>query len=193
MAVANSSLADPLDILRDEILACRKCPLRLTCNQPVAGAGARNARLMFIGEAPGASEDEQGVPFVGRSGKLLTQVLAEHGIERAEVFISNIVKCRPPGNRDPKPSEIKTCAPYLAAQIELLNPSIICVLGRHAAATLLARPVKITQEHGIWMKYSERDFLIALHPSAALRTPKFREQFEYDIDMLAQRYHELAG
>jgi DNA polymerase len=148
---------------------------------------------MFIGEAPGAQEDESGLPFVGRSGQLLTRVLESNGIRREDVFISNIVRCRPPGNRDPKPEEIKACAPWLERQIELIDPPLLCVLGRHAAATLLGRPIKIMQEHGQWMEYRGRKLLIALHPSAALRMPKFRASFEEDIRVLAEEYGKYAG
>lgn len=182
---------DPFEILRHEVLSCTRCPLNLTRTHAVFGAGNRNAKLMFIGEAPGAMEDQEGTPFVGRSGQLLTRTLGAQGIERSDVFISNIVKCRPPDNRDPKPLEIKSCTPYLLTQIDLVNPLLICALGRHAAATLLERPVKITEEHGQWLQYRGRPFLIALHPSAALRSPKFKEQFEYDIATLAMAYHTL--
>lgn len=184
--------ADPLDIMRHEIVTCTKCPLSLTRTHAVPGDGSRNARLMFIGEAPGAAEDQAGMPFVGRSGKLLSEVLGRHGIRREDVFITNIVKCRPPENRDPRPMEIQACSPYLAGQIELINPKYICVLGRLAAARLLGRPVKITVEHGQWLEYHSRQLLIALHPSAALRTPAFRQQFEYDIEVLAKAYFESA-
>lgn len=128
-----------------------------------------------------------GLPFVGRSGKVLTRVLGENGIAREEVFISNIVRCRPPGNRDPKPEEIAACRPWLEEQIRLINPPFLCVLGRHAASTLLKRPVKIMQEHGVWMPYDGRELLIAIHPSAAMRMPKFREAFEADIAAVAER------
>lgn len=179
--VPGPSPEDPFEIVRQQVISCTRCPLSQTRTHAVFGAGNQNAKLLFIGEAPGAMEDLQGLPFVGRSGQLLTQVLEKNGISRTDVFISNIVKCRPPENRDPRPSEIKACTPFLYAQIEMINPMLICVLGRHAAATLLERPVKITLEHGQWMDYRGRRLLIALHPSAALRSPKYREQFETDI------------
>lgn len=182
---------DPFEALREEVSVCRRCPLGCIRTNAVFGTGNRNADLMFVGEAPGAQEDLAGMPFVGRSGQLLTRVLEGHGISRDDVFISNIVKCRPPENRDPKPLEVQACSPYLFAQIDLINPGIVCALGRHAAATLLERKVKITEEHGKWMKYRDRDFLIALHPSAALRMPRFKEQFEHDMAVLAEKYHKL--
>ncbi len=182
---------DPFEILRDDIGVCQRCPLGCIRTNAVFGAGNRKADLLFVGEAPGAHEDLQGLPFVGRSGQLLTKVLEGHGISRDDVFISNIVKCRPPDNRDPKPEEVQACSPFLFAQIDLIEPAIVCALGRHAATALLARKVKITEEHGKWMTYRNLPFLIALHPSAALRMPRFRAQFEYDIAVLAERYHQL--
>lgn len=191
-ALLRNPAFEPFTTLREKIMACQKCPLACTRANAVFGAGDLTAKLFFVGEAPGAEEDLVGMPFVGRSGQLLTRVLESHRISRDDVFISNIVKCRPPDNRDPKPAEVQACSPYLFAQIDMINPAIVCALGRHAAATLLGRKVKITQEHGQWLKYRDRDFLIALHPSAALRMPRFREQFEYDMAVLAERYHQLA-
>ncbi len=189
--LAPEKLQDPFDNLRMEVLVCQRCPLGCIRTNAVFGAGNRNADLLFVGEAPGAQEDLVGMPFVGRSGQLLTRTLESHGICRDDVFISNIVKCRPPDNRDPKPAEVQACSPYLFAQIDMIKPVIVCALGRHAAATLLERKVKITEEHGQWMKFHDRDFLIALHPSAALRMPRFKEQFEHDIAVLAERFHKL--
>lgn len=184
---------DPLDLLRGQVTACMRCPLGAGRNHAVFGEGPRDAKLMFIGEAPGAQEDEAGMPFVGRSGQLLTRILAENGVSRDEVFISNIVRCRPPQNRDPRPEEIQACSPWLEKQIELINPPLLCVLGRHAASTLLKRPVKIMQEHGQWMDFEGRRLLIALHPSAALRMPKFRAGFEHDMQAVAAELRRVAG
>ncbi len=181
------------EIMREHVRVCQRCPLSCTRTNAVFGAGNLNARLLFVGEAPGAQEDLVGLPFVGRSGQLLTKVLEARGISREEIFISNIVKCRPPENRDPKPAEVQACTPYLFSQIDMINPSIVCALGRHAAAALLERKVLITQEHGKWMNYRGRTFMIALHPSAALRMPKFKELFEYDIAILASKYHEMQS
>lgn len=188
----HTGLSDEFERLRAQVLSCTRCPLAATRCHAVFGDGPRGAKLMFIGEAPGAQEDEAGLPFVGRSGQLLTRVLASHGISRDEVFISNIVRCRPPGNRDPKPEEIAACRPWLEEQIRLINPLLLCVLGRHAASTLLKRPVKIMQEHGVWMPFDGRELLIALHPSAAMRMPKFREAFEADIATVAARLQQVS-
>ena len=181
---------EPLDLLRQQVEICRKCRLGYDRIHAVFGGGSRTARLMFIGEAPGAQEDQAGEPFIGRAGQFLTRTLEMHGITRSEVFVSNIVKCRPPNNRDPMPDEIAACAPYLFEQIDQIKPSMLCALGRFAAAALLGRPVKITQEHGKWLEYRGIPFLIAMHPSAAMRSTAFKLQFEHDIAVLAARYRE---
>lgn len=182
-----------LEQLRTQVLACTKCALCAGRNNVVFGDGPADARAILIGEAPGAQEDEVGMPFVGRSGQLLTRVLEENGIRRDQVFISNIVRCRPEGNRDPRPEEIRACRPWLEKQIEIIDPPLVCVLGRYAASTLLGRPVKIMAEHGIWQPFEGRRLLIALHPSAALRMPKFRAAFEEDIRALARELDVLGN
>lgn len=183
---------EELDRLRYQVVTCTRCPLSQSRCNAVFGEGSATAPLMFVGEAPGANEDASGMPFIGRAGQFLDKALNAHGIPRNDVFISNIVKCRPPENRDPLPQEIATCSPYLLEQIRLINPQVICALGRHAAATLLGRPVKIMQEHGQWLRYQDRDFLIVMHPSAAMRSIKFRAEFEKDIEVLAGRYRQVA-
>jgi len=190
-AGSEDAASDPLELLRRKVEVCNKCELSCQRANAVFGEGARHAKLMFIGEAPGANEDATGMPFVGRAGQMLTRTLESNGISRDDVFISNVVKCRPPENRDPTPKEIEACSPFLYEQIDLINPAMVCALGRYAAAAVLGRPVKITQEHGIWMEYRERPFMIAMHPSAAMRSIAFREQFERDIALLAERYHSL--
>ncbi len=182
----------PWGKLRASVCVCTRCRLSLTRTRVVFGDGPADAKLMFIGEAPGAQENEVGLPFVGRSGQLLARILNENGIQREQVFISNIVRCRPPENRDPRPDEIAACSPWLDKQIQLINPALLCVLGRHAASTLLGRPVKIMQEHGQWLEFKDRKLLIALHPSAALRMPKFREGFEEDMRSVAEEYRRLS-
>lgn len=184
---------EPFDELRNQVLVCQKCRLGHLRTNAVFGSGAMDADLLFVGEAPGAAEDKSGWPFVGRAGQILTRELAVHGISRDEIFISNIVKCRPPDNRDPKPDEIAACSPYLYEQIALLRPQMICALGRYAAASLLGRPVKITQEHGQWLEYRGIPFLIAIHPSAAMRSSQFKTHFTGDIAALANRYRQLPG
>jgi DNA polymerase len=138
-----------LEIVAAEASTCTKCRLSETRTQVVFGTGAPTARLMFIGEGPGAQEDAQGLPFVGRSGKLLDQLIAEElGMTRAQVYIANVVKCRPPENRDPKPDEIDACRPYLTAQLDLIRPGVVITLGRYAAQWLLNTTEGITKLRG---------------------------------------------
>jgi DNA polymerase len=166
------------------------CPLAATRTNLVFGMGNANADLMFVGEAPGATEDQQGKPFVGRAGQLLDTLLEEIGLSRGEVFIANILKCRPPGNRDPLPEEIEECTPYLMRQIELIEPKVIATLGNFATKTLTGSPVGITrccgrpQEHEL----AGREVTIypLFHPAAALRTPKVLEQLRGDFARLPE-------
>jgi len=145
--------AGELEKLADEVHRCRKCELGSLRTNAVPGEGNPNARIMFIGEAPGADEDAQGRPFVGRAGKLLDKVIAAMGLKRSDVFIGNILKCRPPENRDPRPEEIISCLPYLQRQIELINPEVIVALGAHAARTLLNTNKPIGQLRGQFHEY----------------------------------------
>ena len=147
------------DDLEREALACTKCPLATQGRtQVVFGVGSRDADLVFVGEGPGAEEDKQGIPFVGRAGQLLTRLIADIGMTRDDVYIANVVKCRPPGNRDPQPIEIETCRPYLEAQLELLAPRVIVTLGNFATKLLLDTKEGITKLRG-----QERSYAIAAH------------------------------
>lgn len=175
--------------LAEEVAACRKCSLGALRKNPVFGEGNPDADLVFIGEAPGATEDDTGRPFVGAAGNLLTEELAKHGIRREEVFICNILKCRPPQNRDPYPEEIAACEPYLLRQLDLLKPKMLCALGRFAAMTLLRRPVPIMRMRGTWQRYHDIPLFICLHPAASLHQPANRKYFEKDIETLANAYH----
>jgi DNA polymerase len=166
------------------------CPLAGTRTHIVFGMGNADADLMFVGEAPGATEDQEGKPFVGRAGRLLDELLVEIGLSRGEVFIANILKCRPPGNRDPLPEEIEECTPYLMRQVELIEPRIICTLGNFATKTLTGSPVGITRCCG---RPQERrlaglDVTIypLFHPAAALRTPKVLEQLRADFSRIPE-------
>lgn len=155
--IENKKMADAAKVELEKIAAevdlCRKCELGSLRTNSVAGEGNPNARIMFIGEGPGADEDAQGRPFVGRAGKLLDKVIAAMGLKREDVFIGNILKCRPPENRDPKPDEIINCLPYLQKQIELINPEVIVALGAHAARTLLNTNKPIGQLRGQFQEY----------------------------------------
>jgi uracil-DNA glycosylase len=166
--------------------ACERCSeLAATRKTVVFGAGNADADLMFVGEAPGASEDEQGLPFVGRAGKLLDQLLAEIGMERKEVFVANVLKCRPPGNRDPLPIEIENCEDYLLRQVELIEPSVICTLGNFSTKLLRGDPTGITRLHGrpemITLGRRAARLYPIYHPAAALYTPRMLETLREDF------------
>jgi DNA polymerase len=170
---------------------CTRCPeLAATRRTVVFGAGNADAELMFVGEAPGASEDEQGVPFVGRAGKLLEQLLGEIGQKRTDVFIANVLKCRPPGNRDPLPIEIENCQEYLLRQVELIQPTVICTLGNFSTKLLRGDPTGITRLHGqpevlVLGARAVRLYPI-YHPAAALYTPRMLETLREDFTRLPE-------
>ncbi|MDX6590354.1 MAG: uracil-DNA glycosylase, partial [Solirubrobacterales bacterium] len=132
-----------------EVSSCTRCPLHETRTRTVFGAGNADAELMFVGEAPGAEEDRQGLPFVGRAGQLLNELLGEIGLSREDVFIANVLKSRPPGNRDPQPAEIAACEPYLFEQVRLIEPKVVCTLGNFATKLLSGSPVGITKVRGV--------------------------------------------
>ncbi len=177
-----------------EASVCEKCPLSKTRTKVVFGAGNADADLMFVGEAPGAEEDRQGLPFVGRAGGLLTQMLEGIGMSREDVFICNTLKCRPPGNRDPQPLEIESCQPYLAEQVRLIEPRVVCTLGNFATKLLTGSQTGITRVRGAAQVHElggRTVFVLPLfHPAAALRTPAvadtLRSDFERLPDLLAQ-------
>jgi uracil-DNA glycosylase len=177
---------DALKEVLAQARACTRCAeLAATRKSVVFGAGNADAELMFIGEAPGASEDEQGLPFVGRAGQLLGQLLAEIGLERPDVFIANTLKCRPPGNRDPQPIEIQNCQDYLLRQVELIQPSVICTLGNFSTKLLRGDPTGITRLHGqpeviVLGRRAVRLYPI-YHPAAALYTPRMLETLREDF------------
>jgi uracil-DNA glycosylase len=153
-----------------EASTCTRCRLAEERTQVVFGTGTAEAALMFIGEGPGAEEDRQGLPFVGRSGKLLDQLLLEElGLRREAVYIANVVKCRPPGNRDPRPDEIDACRPYLTAQLDLIRPAVVVTLGRFAAQWLLQTTEGITKLRGRSYPFAHGVLIPTLHPAAALR------------------------
>lgn len=166
-------------------LGCTACPLHQTRTTVVFGAGSADADLMFIGEGPGASEDEQGLPFVGRAGKLLDTLLQEIGLERGSVFITNVVKCRPPGNRDPHPEEIESCHPFLRSQVELIEPRVICTLGNFSTKLLRGDPTGISRLHGQdevrTIGARTMRLLPLFHPAAALYTPSSLQTLRDDF------------
>lgn len=170
--------------LKTECENCRRCGLYSTRDKNVFGVGDKKAKIMFVGEGPGADEDRLGEPFVGRAGKLLDTMLASIGFDRSMVYIANIVKCRPPQNRDPLPEEQAACTPWLDAQIELLDPRIIVCLGRIAAGYLIKPDFKITAEHGRWFDYKGRKITAVYHPAALLRDPSKRGDTFADLRMI---------
>jgi uracil-DNA glycosylase len=180
---------------RDELVAfyhelsdCRKCPLAEGRNTVVFGTGDPDSDLMFVGEAPGFHEDKQGKPFVGQAGKLLDKLLAEIGLERRQVFIANVLKCRPPGNRDPQPAEIEACEGHLFRQIELIQPRVVCSLGNFATKLLSGSPAGITKVRGVPQARElggRTVFLYPIfHPAAALYTPAMLERLREDFKAL---------
>jgi uracil-DNA glycosylase family 4 len=176
---------DALDALHEEIRTHGGCGFEIceTATHLVPGEGSHTADVMLVGEAPGASEDKAGRPFVGRSGKLLDELLAEAGLERGDVFITNVVKARPPGNRDPKADEVAHHMPWLEQQLALIDPSVVIPVGRHALAHF-APGRKITEVHGTPLLEGERRLVPWLHPAAALRNPRLRETLVQDARAL---------
>jgi DNA polymerase len=173
-----------------EASVCTRCALAETRTTVVFGAGNADADLMFVGEAPGANEDKQGLPFVGQAGKLLDKLLGEIGLERGEVFIANVLKCRPPGNRDPRPQEIEACRDYLHRQVDLIEPLVICTLGNFATKLLRGDPTGISRIHGqpevhVLGHRAVRLFPI-YHPAAALYTPSMLETLRADFARLPE-------
>lgn len=157
-----------LDEIAAEVRGCTRCPLHLTRRQGVPGTGPASARIMAVGEAPGEREDQEGKPFVGAAGQLLTQLLEEIGLSRSDIFITNVLKSRPPGNRDPQPEEVEACSAYLDRQIEAIQPEVILVLGRHALQRLLPGAAGISRAHGTVIHREGRSYMPCYHPAAAL-------------------------
>ncbi len=185
-----------LEELKEEVYRCKKCPLHLQKTNYVFGSGNPYAKVMFVGEAPGADEDREGLPFVGRAGKLLTQLLKEIGLDREkDVYIANVLKCRPPGNRDPLPAEIRACSPYLVKQIKIIKPKLLVALGRFAAYFLSGRDkVPLSKLRG---KLHESVFgprlLVTYHPAAILRNPGRMHEIKSDFRMILKILEENGG
>lgn len=168
------------------VAGCTKCDLHKTRKKTVFGVGDSAARWMFIGEAPGADEDTQGEPFVGRAGQLLNAMLFAMGLKRAEVYIANVLKCRPPGNRDPQPNEVECCEPYLLRQISLIQPKLIVALGRHAAHSLLKTDAPLSRLRGQRLVYHGTSLVVTYHPAYLLRSPGEKRKVWTDL-CLAKR------
>jgi uracil-DNA glycosylase len=182
-----------MDDLYSQIHDCTICPLGSTRKNFVFGSGNPNADIMVIGEAPGADEDEQGLPFVGRAGQLLTKILEAINLSREEVFICNIIKCRPPQNRVPNPIEVESCEPYLMKQIELIKPEFILALGLTAVDTLLKKKHKMGDIRGSIMNYHGIKMLVTYHPAALLRNPEWKKHTWEDVKNLRRLYDEYLN
>ena len=178
---AKSDVAAALGKIEKTVSKCQKCGLAKTRTSTVFGTGSTRPPVLFIGEAPGAEEDRQGLPFVGRAGQLLTKMLEAVGFKREDVYITNVLKCRPPGNRDPQPDEVECCEPYLLEQLSLLNPHLICALGRHAAQTLLKTDTGINKLRGSFHDYHGIKILPTFHPAYLLRNPADKRKAWEDL------------
>lgn len=174
-------VSDELELIAQEVRACTKCRLYQTAKNGVPGEGSPTADIMLVGEGPGFHEDAQGRPFVGPAGQLLNELLAKAGLRREDVFITNIVKHRPPGNRDPEPDEKAACFDYLERQIATMKPKLIVTLGRHSMTSFFGPSVKISQVHGTAKPWRDIMAYACFHPAAALHQPRFREALEQDF------------
>jgi DNA polymerase len=179
-----SEFPSNLQAFHASIKHCQKCTLAAGRTQVVCGDGNPQAEIMFVGEAPGYYEDREGIPFVGAAGKLLDRLLEDIGLQRADIFIANVVKCRPPQNRDPRPEEVEACQPYLFHQIELIRPRVICTLGNFATQLLLGKKVGITKVRG--QPFQIKDYFVfpMLHPAAALHREQFQGAVRDDFQRL---------
>ena len=186
--IFSSPQKHPLWDYYEEISSCLKCELGNTRNNFVFGAGNPDADIMFVGEAPGEQEDKLGIPFIGRAGKLLDRVLDEVGLSRKDVFIANVLKCRPPKNRDPLPEEIALCENYLHRQIELINPNVIVALGRISANTLLRQQNALKDMRGITYNYHNTDLRVTYHPAAILRNMGMYDLLKGDMREIVGKY-----
>ena len=174
---------DSLEAIADAVAKCTRCPLYATAKNPVPGTGNPNADFMIVGEAPGADEDEQGVPFIGRAGQLLTKIIGAIDLSRDDVFIANVLKHRPPGNRNPTPDEVAACSPYLVHQIELVRPKVILALGTFAAQTLLETKTTIGKLRGQIHRYYGVPLIVTYHPAALLRNPAWKRPTWEDVQL----------
>jgi DNA polymerase len=174
------------DALKQKVLGCRECELSKTRTNVVFGEGNMHAKLMFVGEAPGRDEDREGRPFVGRAGQLLTKIIEAMGLRREDVFIGNVLKCRPPENRNPMPSEIVKCSPYLLAQIKSIKPEVICALGKFAAQTLLNTETPISKLRGVFHDFHGVRLMPTYHPAYLLRNPQDKKFVWEDMKLVAK-------
>ena len=177
-----------LQLFYKSICNCQKCPLGSTRTHFVFGVGNEKANIVFIGEAPGEKEDLEGKPFVGRAGKLLDKMLSAIELTRDDIYICNVLKCRPPNNRDPLPSEVEQCEPYLLNQLRIIKPKLIVALGRVAACTILKTKESLKNMRNQIFKYAEVDLIVTYHPAALLRNPNFKKPAWDDFQLIRDKY-----
>ena len=189
MTTANTQSWNSIEEIATAVRSCTECGLHSGRTNAVPGSGSANAGILIIGEGPGFNEDQQGLPFVGRSGKLLNELLAAVPIAREDVFITNVVKCRPPDNRDPLPDEVVACRPYLERQIELLDPRIIVTLGKHSLLRFYPEG-KISKDHGKILEWEGRVLFPLYHPAAGLRNPAIKRNLQEDVLRLPEAIRE---
>ena len=176
---------ETLEALRDFIGECKRCKLWEARTSLVFGEGSPGARLVFVGEGPGKDEDAEGRPFVGEAGKLLTRIIENGmGLKREDVYICNVVKCRPPKNRVPERDEVESCLPFLKRQLEIISPDVICALGLTAAQSLLGRPFAMNRERGTWVSYQDLPMMPTYHPAYLLRNPSAKRQVWEDVQKI---------
>lgn len=178
--------------LYDDVSCCTKCELCKTRKHTVFGEGSTSAKIMFIGEGPGRDEDELGRPFVGRAGQLLDKMLASISLARGDVYIANILKCRPPGNRDPLPHEAAACIDYLRAQVAMIRPSILVCLGRISAGYILGQEIRISRDRGVWHESKGFFIMPTYHPAALLRNEELKKESYADLLSIRAKYDELT-
>jgi uracil-DNA glycosylase family 4 len=184
----SAALDVSLDDYRRQIERCQKCSLGKTRTKFVFGDGDPGAKLVFVGEAPGSDEDLQGLPFVGKAGQLLTKIIEAINFKRSQVYICNILKCRPPENRNPLPAEIELCEPYLIKQLEIIRPAVICTLGTFASQTLLKTDIPISKLRGKIHYYQNIKLVPTFHPAALLRNPAWKRDTWEDVKLVRQIY-----
>lgn len=186
-------MSDTWEALKNECMQCRRCALAETRHSVVFGDGAETAEILLVGEGPGQHEDEQGIPFVGKAGQLLDDMLEMIGLDRTKVYVANIVKCRPPQNRDPLNTEQEACMGWLRRQTALLRPRIVVCLGRIAAKVIIKEDFKITSEHGQWFERNGVQMTAIYHPAALLRDVNKRPETFEDLKAIQAKVRELCG
>jgi len=191
-SASKSAANSPLQKFRQEIENCQKCPLWKTRTKFVFGSGNENAGIMFIGEAPGRDEDLQGIPFVGRAGQLLNKLLEHVQLKRSDVYIANILKSRPPNNRDPLPEEVEQCIPYLHRQIELIRPKLLVALGRVAAQNLLNSQISLTNMRNKIWSYRDIPMIVTFHPAYILRNNSMLDSAIEDMKSIVDYYQKIV-